>query len=278
MVVSQRLGHRVVHMPQLTQTLGVLLPPTNKQSHTARLSAEMEILRRMVEAIPEFGYFDLNFHYTFTNWLPFHWAGYSQTTRYTYVIPDLTDEESLWEGLRGNIRGAIRKARKSGLRVEANDDVHRFYEMNSKTFSRQGLPVPYTRSFFEGIDRACKSRGARRILWAVDDSGCFHASVYIVWDANSAYYLAGGADPEFRNSGATSLLLWESLRLSSKVTRRFDFEGSMNQSTERFFRAFGARQMPYFRITRDNRSLLARGGLALCKKAALKLRKVGLRR
>ena len=59
----------------------------------------------------------------------------------------------------------------------------------------------------------------------------------------------GGGDPEFRNSGATSLLMWNAIQFASTVSQIFDFEGSMIESVERFFRGFGAVQTPYFSIS-----------------------------
>jgi len=55
------------------------------------------------------------------------------------------------------------------------------------------------------------------------------------------------------------LCLWEAIRYASTVTKQFDFEGSMIESVERFFRAFGAVQTPYFRITKTpSRALRAK--------------------
>src|SRR5919106_2186938 len=67
---------------------------------------------------------------------------------------------------------------------------------------------------------------------------------------DGASYLMGGSDPRLRTSGAMSLLMWEAIKFAGQVARRFDFEGSMLQPVERFFRAFGARQVPYARLTR----------------------------
>jgi hypothetical protein len=277
LVTSRSFAQTLVHMPPLTQTLGVLLSPPSKQSYVANLSAEMELLKTLVAAIPRVAYFSMNFHYNFTNWLPFYWAGYRQTTRYTYILPQLDDEKTLWAGLRSNIRTDIQKASRSNLSIETDDTPDRLYKMTIKTFSRQGAGMPYSASFFEGLDRACRERGARMILTAVDNSSRVHASAYVVWDAKSAYYLAGGADPELRNSGATSLLLWESIKRASRVTQKFDFEGSMIPSVERFFRAFGARQMPYFSITKDNRLVFFRWLSSLRRGVAAAVRGLGYR-
>jgi len=47
------------------------------------------------------------------------------------------------------------------------------------------------------------------------------------------------------------------------VTDVFDFEGSMLPPVERYFRAFGARQTPYLRVSRTSR----RGRAALAARA-----------
>ena len=82
-------------------------------------------------------------------------------------------------------------------------------------------------------------------------------AVYLVWDKKSAYYIAGGSPKEVRTSGAMPLLLWEAIKFSSKVTRHFNFEGSMIKPIERFFRAFGGEQVPYFEITKINSKFIS---------------------
>ena len=49
-----------------------------------------------------------------------------------------------------------------------------------------------------------------------------------------------------------SLCMWHAIRFAASVSSRFDFEGSMLEPIERFFRSFGAQQLPYFKVTRTN--------------------------
>jgi hypothetical protein len=91
------------------------------------------------------------------------------------------------------------------------------------------------------------------MLFARDDLDRVHAVSYAVWDRNAAFYLLGGGDPELRNSGASSLLMWELMMRARAEADVFDFEGSMLKPVERFFRAFGARQTPYLRVSRVSR-------------------------
>ncbi|QPT41279.1 GNAT family N-acetyltransferase [Oligella ureolytica] len=91
---------------------------------------------------------------------------------------------------------------------------------------------------------------------AEDEQGRHHAGVYLIWDDNTAYYLMGGGDPDLRNSDATSLCMWEAIQFAATVTKNFDFEGSMIEPVERFFRGFGAVQTPYFSISKTNSKLI----------------------
>jgi hypothetical protein len=43
--------------------------------------------------------------------------------------------------------------------------------------------------------------------------------------------------------------MWEAIKFASTVTESFDFEGSMIEPVERFFRAFGARQTSYHTVS-----------------------------
>lgn len=249
---------RMLTQPPLTQTLGPWVEPSGAKPANA-LAREMELLTALEAALPPAEAFLQGFSPTMLNALPFFWAGYRLEMRYTYRLEGLRSEEAVWDGLRGNIRREIRKARK---RVEIRDDLglDRFYDVWAKTFSRQGLEPPLSLLQLDRLDAACATRGARAMLFASDEADRVHSVTYVVWDEHAAYYLLGGSDPELRTSGAASLLIWEAITRARQVTDTFDFEGSMLEPLERFVRAFGARQAPYLSVSRT--SSLARAALA----------------
>ena len=236
-------------MPPLTQTLGPWLErPTG--SAARMLATEMELLEALESALPPAAGFVQHFSPTMLNALPFYWAGYQIEVRYTYRLEGLQSPDALWDGLRGNIRREIRKARKQ---LEVRDDLglETFYSVWSRTFARQEIQPSVSLSQLERLDAACAEHGARAMLFAQDAASRVHAVIYVVWDGDAAYHLLGGADPELRTSGASSLLMWEAIMRARAVTDVFDFEGSMLKPVERFFRAFGSRQTPYLRVSRE---------------------------
>lgn len=260
-VVRGRGRLRMLTQPRLTATLGPWVEPSGGKAANA-LSREMELLTSLEAELPTADVFTQNFAPTITNGLPFHWAGYRLEVQYTYRLEGLGSEQALWEGLRENIRRNIRKARK---RVRVRDDLglDRFYAVWTQTFARQGLAPPVSLAQIARLDSACAKRAARAMLFAVDEADRVHAVAYVVWDDRAAYYLLGGSDADLRASGAGSLLLWESIMRARERTDVFDFEGSMLKPVERFFRAFGGRQVAYLRVSRASR----RGRAALAARA-----------
>lgn len=255
-VKNKVLGHTVIARAPLTKFLGILYrTPSAKQCK--RLSEEKRIAEELLEQLPGNAYFSQNFHYNFTNWLPLYWRGFQQSTKYTYVFEDLSDLDRIWNGMRENIRKDIRKAQKSGITVRTGLGIDRFLDIQEMTFRRQGRTFEIRRDVIYRLHEACLKRDASRIFYAVDGDNRVHAANYIVWDDRSAYAVLGGADPGVRNSGATSLVLWEAIRFASTVTGAFDFQGSMVEPIERVFRAFGAEPKAYFHITRTSSRLMA---------------------
>jgi hypothetical protein len=269
-VINKRYSRVILSQPPLTQTLGPWLRSSTAKNANM-LAEQKDLMMELIHQLPTFDFFAQNFHYSITNWLPFYWQGFEQTTRYTYLIEDISDTEILWEGFLPNIRTDIKKAQnRYGVEVVSDMNLDIFMDLNELTFRRQGLKIPYARDIVRRIDKACIENNARKIFFGRDKEGKIHAAVYIIWDEDSAYYLMGGSDPELRNSGATSLCMWEAIKFAAGVTKKFDFEGSMIEPVERFFRAFGAKQVPYFSVSKIN-SRLARLAQAagIIKKAAL---------
>jgi Acetyltransferase (GNAT) domain len=242
---------RVLTQPPLTPFLGPWITPEACAKDARALGDQMELQALLEARLPAAAAFHQNFPSTVTTCLPFIWAGYRAEVRYTYRLEDLRSERALWDGLAGNIRREIRKARRQ-LRVCVGSDVEQFHAVLAKTFRRQGLAAP-DRDRLARIDAACAQRGARTMLFACDEADRVHAVAYVVRDRRTAYYLMGGGDPQLRTSGASSLLLWEAIRQARNVASVFDFEGSMLRPVERFFRAFGGRQSPYLHVSRTTR-------------------------
>jgi hypothetical protein len=247
---QQHEGQTILAMPPLTQTLGILLAPSSAK-YAERLSQEHRAIEELIRQLPPAMYVSQHFNDQFTNWLPFHWHQFQQTTRYTYLLSNLQDLDALWDGIRKSARTSIRNASKHGLRVREASDLHEVFRLYALTMNRQGLTLPYTLAQLERIDAACAKHAGRLALVAEDTQGRSHGAVYLVHDPRRTIYLLGGADPDLRQSGAQTVLLWEGIRYASSVSKTFDFEGSMIRGVEAAIRDLGGVQTPYFKIWRE---------------------------
>lgn len=245
-----------IQMPKFTQTLGPVTIDLSNISLAKRYSTEKTIYSDLISQLPDFSYFIQSFGHDFHNWLPYFWHDFSQSTKYTYVIPDISDidtvKSKLSQGKRKNINKALPLV---NVRFDLLPNV--FYEHHVMTLKATGRKINYSFELFKEMHDACLAHGAGRIIWAEDKvSGEIHAALFLIWDKTSGYDLISSIDPKFINSGSTSLLVYEGIRFLSEKTGKFDFEGSMIESVEASFRQFGAIQIPYFTIKKTRSKLL----------------------
>ncbi len=240
---------RYVAMPPLCRMMGPYLLP---EYRTPR--KEMSLLQELVDGLPAgLAAFEQDFNYTATNWLPFYWRGYTQTTRYSYTLP-LADLKTLRARLAPDYRN--NKLPKAGAQVlvRTSDDLELFVRIHNQSFQRQGLEAPVPVDLLRRLDRALVAHNARTIFCATDQkTGAVHSVAYLVWDRHTAYYLLAGDDPALRRSGAGILLAWEAIRYAQETLnlKTFDFAGSMLEPIERVRRQFGAEPKPYFRVRKE---------------------------
>jgi Acetyltransferase (GNAT) domain len=253
----------------LTPFLGPLLSGEgNAVRRRAHEIAEIELL---LEKIGSCAHIEARCNPAFDYWTPLSWHGFSQTTHYTWRLPDLSDLDGIFRGVRENIRREIRKAEKRGIRVE-HGSLTDFLEIHRAIQSPSHLEATRARNrrVLEDIEAAASARDARVILVARDEDGRPHTAGYFVRDGRWVYYLVGGSDPELRTSGAGSLVMWKGIEYAAERGLSFDFEGSMVPSVERFFRSFAGVPTPYS-IVRKTPSRVLRLGRPV-KRALYSLR------
>lgn len=248
------VGRQLV-MPRLTPYLGPLLAPPPSWTKTRQLSYHRQLLEALLEQMPPYASLDAYCHPAFEWWMPLYWKGFQATTWYTHAFPAPIDPATVWSGMRDTLQRRIRKARRQGLTVEPHDDLGLLWPVWEATFARQGKKMPVSRADFERLEAACRLREARTMLLARDGEGAVQGFAYLVHDHRCCYYLAGGAHPETRQSGAQSLVLWHALERAADRGLSFDFEGSIIQPIERFFRTFGSQPRPYLVLYRDRHAM-----------------------
>ena len=87
--------------------------------------------------------------------------------------------------------------------------------------------------------------------FVVRSQGIPIAGAFVIHDARTAYYLLGGYHSESKHHGAGTLALFDAIRHARGLgLKTFDFEGSMIPAIERYFRGFGGKLTPYYRVNK----------------------------
>lgn len=244
----RKYGFTFLTNPPLTPRLGIFFarPYTYAEQH--------RLTDLLVQQLPRYHYLDCNCHYAYDYWQPLRPHGFEQTTRYSFVLQAGFDAATLFTRFNSNAQRNIRKAEKE-LQVRELTDVLAFYSLATQSFARKGGRIPYSLDFLAGLDAAAYAHQARRMLFAIDAEGRFHAAVYLVEDDDTVYYLAGGMDETHKDSGAMSLLFWHAIQWAAQTGRTFDCEGSSDPGIARFFMGFGTRAKPYHHVFKYNSRL-----------------------
>ena len=251
---KKRAIFNIITMPRLTQTMGAYIKYPIGQKYYKKLSFGKEMINELLSQLPKYDYFIQNFDYSFTNWQPFYWNGFKQTTAYTYVIENIS-LENLEKEFETDTRRRRRKANNIGIKIVETKDIGKFYELNKLTYDRKNMNIPYNFYLVKNLFERSKENDSVKIFSATFEDKII-ASGFFVYDTQSVYYIMGGVDPDYKDLGAMDALLYEAIRFTIESNRRFDFEGSMVESIEKYFRSFGAKQKPMMQISRTNSKLL----------------------
>lgn len=247
-VEQRRLGMTCAVQPLLTPYLGIVTNDAGLRPVT-RVSQWKEIATTFARALQQdYAAADVNLTPHWPDVHGFMWSGYSTHVRYTYTI-DLGALDRAWEEMDAKRRNDIRRAQKDGVIIEESSDFTGVMRNVIRTFDRQDMQ-PRFGAVAERVHAALAARG-RCSGWLARSAGTEEpvAAVYLVWDERRAYYLLGGYDGDHAHGGAHALAIWTAIQaMAARGLEQFDFEGSDVPQIERYFRKFGGRLTPYYRV------------------------------
>lgn len=213
------------------------------------------IISDIITKIPQKSLFKINFHYQLTDWQSFYWNKYKQTTKYSYLIHNTNKLDEVYSGFHTRIKKCIIQANKA-FRIIESEDIELFYNSISKFLNEKSIRFNLSKKQLFSIDSMCKENQCRKILFSINDKEEVCACTYLVWDHKYLYYLLCGTSINHKKFGLASQLVWESIKIASKLNKIFDFEGSMIKSVANFYKGFNATTTPYLNIYKYNNIIL----------------------
>ncbi len=244
--VSKKYSVHYCFQPQLCQYGGIFF--VKMEGKTERvLALKKRLVTALVEAIPKnLKQFVLNFAPEFDYPLPFHWAGYELHTRYSYWLDNQQDKQAIFKNFNERTRTYINKANRSGLLVKEVSDISDLIQLSQK---HDSYKVDY--QLLNQLWEAMKRQGVGRAMEVRDEKDRLHAGLVYQISGSKQIHLFSAKDPAVSNLGGMSLAIWHSIQEAGEEIAVHDFEGSMLEPVEHFFRGFGTHPVPYLQITKN---------------------------
>lgn len=245
-LTGKRLGMRYIIMPQQTQIGGVWLRPDIRGSHADEQAVCTDFCTQLQ---------DLHLAYYYQQFpigspLPalMKQNGFTVKERITYRINDLTDLDSVIARFSKNKKRQLQKA--LSLHADSTLGAEDFYKFHTHCLAERKKQISYTREFFLVMYKKATERNQGQIVCIRDADNELLAAAFLVWDAQSMYYLIPCYTQSRKDSGAGALLVLEALKIAREKGKQFDFEGSMIRSVANHYRQFGSQPTPYCSVRR----------------------------
>ncbi|MDA8172458.1 MAG: GNAT family N-acetyltransferase [Nitrospiraceae bacterium] len=246
---ERRYGLSVCCNPPLTPTIGPFFR-NDAQNPVRAMDKCKLIMSHIAEYIDKMNYsvVSLSFDKSIIDMQPFIWRDFKVVPQYTYVMELALPVDDIWRRMSYEKRNHITRGVKDGLAVRQINDYSVVKALVLKTFSRQKKTISES-----GMNKVLFdfANDANSFAFAAFHHGNPIACSFCVRDNKTAYYLLGGYDSENKHHAAGPLCVWESIRHAKSLgLPHFDFEGSMVPAIEQYFRGFGGRLTPYYRVNK----------------------------
>ncbi len=247
---TRRWGMPVIQLPPLTSYGGPWLfyPQKADLKLHSRYSFENKTLTELLRKLPQTVFFQQNFRPEIQNWLPFRWAGFRQSTRYTYVLDPVKEVGEFSRSLTSGTRKKIKQAGEQ-FSVAGERDLGLLYDFYQLTCQRRGIRPGADFTVLTRLYQALDLRGQCELLVARRRSDNQPMAAQLITnDGRQASLLLGGQAIGRDTGHLNYLMLYESVRQALLHGQSVDFEGSMDPGVEQVFRSFGGRMVPYFQV------------------------------
>lgn len=185
---------------------------------------------------------------------PFMWHNYHEPAlgmfqlvpRYTAVLDlDGIDSETFPAQVRACRRQELRKA--AAFTVSDAPDIECFLHLYQQTFARQEIELPPAQlALVRRIVQDALEQGYGRLSGCATAQGMAAMTLFL-FDRRRAYYLFAANDPEQRNTGAATRLMFENIAYAKqRGVREFDFVGANSPQRADFKLSFNPELKLYF--------------------------------
>lgn len=240
-----------VYMPEKTQNLGIWMSEKALKDY----KTQKDVINKIFVQLEQYKSISHVLNPKNEYVLPFRWLGYNFKTNFTYRIEDLSDIDKIKANFSKSTKRNIKYAAKHVdviSEISIDQAIETMWNLLIKTYAFQKRKYPVSKDFTQRYMRAAVENQHGKYFEARDKEGNVHSCAFYLFDSEVCYYLTGARNPEFSSSQSQELLLWEGIQFASQHSKIFDFEGSMVEGIENFFRQFGTKSTPYYILSKQS--------------------------
>jgi len=177
---------------------------------------------------------------------PFTRLGWRERVYYTYIM---SLEKDIFLNVSHGARRSIRKAQKRGISIkkEYNPDI--FWKLAIATYDKQKMNVPYKKDhIFTFMEMLIRNKLGD--MWIAETpSGEPASAIFYIYDPHMVHGWLGVNDPGFKDTGAVSFILFETLKDLQKCGfHRFNIMAANTPHLAQFYSSFNPRLVPYYGV------------------------------
>jgi len=241
-------GLVLLHQPHLTPYLG----PIFDLSATEGVCDQLHLMRACGEALARnVGKFD-SFRYLAGAVAPdlqgFLWAGFRVYLGYTFRFSSRQTVAEITREMTRTHLQKLTKAKRLNLKVHVSQRIESLLELSRLTFERKNTARPFEDSLVVRLWQQASQRQRTHLYVASTEEDRPIAALFTVHDRRTTYQIVSGFDPACSDMPGQNLVLWTAVQDALASGRDFDFEGSALRGVETFYRRWGARAFPVWRM------------------------------
>lgn len=208
-----------------------------------------KILNELINKLPKHDIFYQKFSSNIDNMLPWLWHNYDVNVRYTNRIhsENKFSQKTL---------GSINKAKREGLEVVEYFDIELLCEYQIQKFRQQKIKYPYEQKVMIKIYEEAKKRNVGKLYASIDSKKQIHATNFVLGNSDIKYYLFAASNPNLNTNGSQQICISKAIKEAIVEGAIFDFEGSMVQGIEKFYRGFNPEKTTYYSAKKINSNFL----------------------
>lgn len=181
---------------------------------------------------------------------PFIWNGWGSQVRYTYCFKLDSDIDST---ISRNVRRSLKKAQKNNISIETENSVSIFYRLFKMTYDKQNLKPPVSKEFISDLLDVIYSKKLGEMWVAKTEDGDVASAEIITYDNKRAYRWAAASDPSFKNTEATTFLLYSIFcDLFKRGYNEINLMAANTPHLTKFISSFNPTLVPYYSVEKTS--------------------------